>query len=168
LRVSVIVAAATNRVIGVRGALPWHLSEDLQRFRRLTTGKPIIMGRLTHESIGKALPQRRNIVISRQADYRADGCELAASPTAALDLAAGADEVMVIGGGRIYTQFLPLTDRIYLTRVHLHPEGDAFFPELDPEMWRTVSIEEHPASSTEPLAHSFEILERAVARSASR
>ncbi|MGB5247762.1 MAG: dihydrofolate reductase [Woeseia sp.] len=164
MRVSIIVAAATNHVIGLRGELPWHISEDLKRFRKLTTGKPIIMGRLTHESIGKPLPNRRNIVISRQPDYRAAGCEVVASPTAALDLAADAEEIMVIGGGRIYTQLLPLTDRIYLTRVHASPEGDAFFPELNAGVWRTVSIEEHPASDAQPLAHSFEILERVVAR----
>lgn len=165
MRVSIIVAAATNRVIGLRGAMPWHISADLKRFRKLTTGKPIIMGRLTHESIGKALPERRNIVISRQPDYTAAGCEVVASPAAALDLAADAEEIMVIGGGRIYSQLLPLTDRIYLTRIHAHPEGDAFFPELDPTLWRTVSIEEFPASDTQPLAHSFEILERVAARS---
>jgi dihydrofolate reductase len=168
VRVSIIVAAATNHVIGVQGALPWHISEDLKRFRALTTGKPIVMGRLTYESIGKPLPQRRNIIISRQAGYRATGCEVVTSPVAALDLAAGAEEIMVIGGGRIYTQLLPLADRIYLTRVHARPEGDAFFPELDHEVWRTVSIEEHAATDTQPLAYSFEILERTMARSADR
>ncbi len=160
MRVSIIVAAATNHVIGLRGELPWHLPEDLKRFKRLTLGKPVIMGRLTHESIGRPLPERRNIVISRQPGYAAPGCEVVRSPTAALDAAAGDGEIMVIGGGRIYKQLLPLCDRVYLTRVHQSPEGDAFFPPLDSSAWRTVSIEEFPADASQPLGHSFEILER--------
>ena len=164
MRVSIIVAAATNHVIGLRGELPWHLPEDLKRFRQLTTGKPIVVGRLTHESIGRPLPERRNIVISRQPEYSAAGCEVVRSPTAALDAAAGVEEVMVIGGGRIYKQLLPLTDRIYLTRVHANPEGDAFFPALESSAWRTVKIEEFPANASRPLGHSFEILERVSPR----
>ncbi|NNL54609.1 MAG: dihydrofolate reductase, partial [Woeseia sp.] len=121
MRVSIIVAAATNRVIGLRGELPWHLPDDLRRFRKLTTGKPVIMGRLTHESIGRPLPDRRNIVVSRQPGYQPAGCEVVASPTAALDAVADSEEAMVIGGGRIYKQMLPLCNRIYLTRVHANP-----------------------------------------------
>ncbi len=159
-----IVAAATNNVIGLRGELPWHLPDDLRRFRSLTMGKPILMGRLTHESIGRALPGRRNLVISRQPNYRAEGCHVFASPAAALAAAADADEVMVIGGGRIYRQLLPQTDRIYLTRVHASPEGDAFFPALDLSEWRVTDIEEFPASDERPLGYSFETLDRGVRR----
>lgn len=163
MRVSIIVAAATNRVIGLRGELPWHLPDDLRRFRRLTTGKPVIMGRLTHESIGRPLPERRNIVISRQPELRAPGCEVVSSPAAALEAAAGSDEIMVIGGGRIYQQLLPLTDRIYLTRVHANPEGDAFFPKLATGEWRTVTIEHFPPGEARPFGYSFEIIERVAA-----
>lgn len=164
--VSMIVAAATNNVIGSRGELPWRLPEDLKRFKGLTMGKPLVMGRLTHESIGKALPGRRNIVISRQPEYRADGCNVVATPEAALALAGegGAEEIMVIGGGRIYQQLLPQTDRIYLTRVHLSPEGDTLFPKLDESEWRVAEIREFPASSKGAPAHSFQVLERVAGR----
>ena len=113
-------------------------------------------------NIGKALPGRRNLVISRQPDYRAEGCQVFASPAAALAAAADADEVMIIGGGRIYRQLLPQTDRIYLTRVHATPEGDTFFPTLDPSDWRVTEIEEFPAGDGRPLGYSFETLDRAV------
>ncbi len=163
-RVSLIVAAATNNVIGLRGELPWHLPDDLKRFKRLTMGKPVVMGRLTHESIGRALPGRRNIVISRQPRYAAEGCEVVATPEAALELAHDADEIMVIGGGRIYAQLLPQADRIYLTRVLARPEGDAFFPELDPADWRIAGIEEHPAGADGTPGSSFQVLERVARR----
>lgn len=159
-RLSIVVAAATNNVIGFRGELPWRLPEDLRRFKALTMGKPIVMGRLTHESIGRALPGRRNIVISRTPRYTAEGCEVVASPTAALDLLGGEEEVMIIGGGRIYQQFLPLVDRVYLTRVHAEPEGDAFFPELDAGDWSIVAFEEYPAGDDRPVGYSFETLTR--------
>jgi len=157
-----IVAAATNNVIGLRGELPWRMPDDLKRFKRLTMGKPIVMGRATHEAIGRALPGRRNIVISRQPGYEAKGCDVFATPAAALAAAAdsGADEIMIIGGGRIYRQLLPQTDRIYLTRVHATPEGDAFFPELDDGDWRVAEIREFPAGSDGTPAHSFQVLER--------
>ena len=147
MTVSIIVAAATNNVIGVNGELPWHLSADLKRFKAITMGKPIVMGRLTHESIGKALPGRLNIVISRQPGYRAAGCEVVDSPDAALAVANDAEEIMVIGGGRIYAEMLPLADRIYLTRVHANPDGDAFFPDLDPAEWRITEREDFAADS---------------------
>lgn len=163
MRVSIVVAAATNNVIGKDGRMPWHLPEDLRHFRELTMGKPIVMGRLTHESIGRALPGRRNLVISRQPAYRADGCEVVSSPAAALTVAADADadEVMVIGGGRIYQQMLPLADGVYLTRVHARPEGDAFFPALNADEWQAVEIEEFPPDAEKrPFGFSFETWKR--------
>lgn len=160
MMVSMIVAAAANNVIGIDGELPWHLSADLKRFKALTMGKPIIMGRLTHESIGKALPGRRNIVISRTPGYSAAGCDVAVSPSHALELAADADEIMVIGGGRIYQQLLPQASRIYLTRVHAHPEGDAFFPELPASEWQVIEREDFPADDDRPLGYSYETLQR--------
>ena len=160
MKISLIVAAATNNVIGRDGALPWHLSEDLKRFKRLTTGKTIIMGRLTHESIGKALPDRRNIVVSRRAGLDIDGCEVMATLDDALMLAAGAEEIMVIGGGNIYEQILPQADRIYMTRIHASPDGDTFFPELNNEEWQVVEQEDFAADDSRPHSFSFITLDR--------
>lgn len=164
--VSIVVAAAANNVIGKDGALPWRLPEDLKHFKRLTMGKPIVMGRLTHESIGRPLPGRRNIVITRQPDYAAEGCEVVTSPAAALDAAADAEETMIIGGGAIYRELLPLAARVYLTRVQTRPEGDVFFPELREEEWQLVEREEFAASGDRrPYDFSFEVWRRLTASS---
>lgn len=136
IMISLIVAASSNNVIGVNGGLPWHLSDDLKRFKAITLGKPVIMGRKTFESIGRALPGRRNIVVSTQANYLAHGCEVVDSTAAAIESAGGADEIMVIGGGQIYRQLLPQAERIYLTRVQVELDGDAYFPALEEREWR--------------------------------
>lgn len=161
MRISIIVAAAANNVIGRGGELPWHLPEDLKRFKRLTIGKPVIMGRLTQESIGNPLPDRRNIVLSRREEHVIEGFEVVATSDAALKLAAGAAEVMVIGGGRVYRELLPLADRIYLTRLATAVEGDTFFPELDDAEWRVVDRQDFSASATRPYDFSFVTLDRA-------
>ena len=160
MKISLIVAAATNNVIGRDGGLPWHLSEDLKRFKRLTTGKPIIMGRLTHESIGMPLPDRRNIVISSREGLKIEGCEVVATPDAALALVAGAEEVMIIGGGKVYEQVLPTADRIYMTRVDAIPDGDTFFPEINNEEWQVVEQEDISAGKSGELGYSFITLDR--------
>lgn len=160
MKISLIVAAATNNVIGRDGGLPWHLSEDLKRFKRITTGKPIIMGRLTHESIGKPLPDRRNIVISSREGLEIEGCEIVATPDAALALVADAEEVMIIGGGKVYEQVLPMADRIYMTRVDAIPDGDTFFPEINNEEWQVVEQENISADNTGELGYSFITLDR--------
>jgi dihydrofolate reductase len=160
MRISIIVAAAANNVIGRDGELPWHLPEDLQRFKRLTIGKPVIMGRRTQESIGRPLPDRRNIVLSRRGGYAIEGCEVVATADEALKLAAGAAEVMVIGGGRVYRRLLPVTDRIYLTRLATAVDGDTFFPELDDAEWRIVDRQDLPAAETRPYGFSFVTLDR--------
>jgi dihydrofolate reductase len=160
MQVTIVVAASTNNVIGRQGKLPWRLPEDLRRFRQLTMGKPIVMGRRTYDSIGRPLPGRRNIVISRRRGLRIDGCTVAQSPDEALSLADGADEVMIVGGERVYEGFLPQTDRIHMTRVHASIEGDAFFPELRPGDWQVVSSEEYPATGERRLAFTFETLSR--------
>ena len=160
MKISLIVAAATNNMIGRDGALPWHLSEDLRRFKHLTTGKPLIMGRLTHESIGKPLPDRRNIVVSRRAGLDIAGCEVVASPDDALKLVADADEVMIIGGRQIYEHMLPKADRIYMTRIHASPDGDTFFPELNNEEWQVVEQEDFAADDSRPHSFSFITLDR--------
>lgn len=162
-RIAMIVAMARNRVIGRDGALPWHLPEDLRHFKELTLGKPIIMGRLTWESIGRPLPGRANIVVSRVPDFEAPGAEVVPSLEAALARAgeiAGPDgEIMVIGGAQIYRAALPLAERIYLTRIEVDAEGDAMFPELDPSCWHVVETARH-SSATAGLDYSFERLNR--------
>ena len=158
--VSIIVAASANNVIGVDGGLPWHISEDLKRFRQITMGKPMIMGRLTYESIGRALPGRRSIVLTQQSNFVAQDCELAGSPHEALQAAGDVDEVMVIGGGKIYAQMLPLVNRIYLTRVHTEIDGDTHFPPLNASEWQSVSSEEFPHSESRPVGFTFEVLDR--------
>lgn len=140
--ISLIVAASSNNVIGVNGGLPWHLSDDLKRFKAITMGKPIVMGRKTYESIGRPLPGRQNIVITRQACFAAAGCEVVPSAESAVVAAANAPEIMVIGGAQIYELFLPQAQRIYLTRVCVEVDGDAYFPTPDPVFWAETSREE--------------------------
>jgi dihydrofolate reductase len=148
LPVALVVAAADNDVIGRGNALPWHLPADLAHFKRLTMGKPILMGRRTFESIGRPLPGRSNIVITRDPAFAAHGVRTVHSLDAALDLAAqialvdGSDELMVIGGAQIYAAALPRAQRLYLTRVHARPEGDAFLPAIDWSEWREERREE--------------------------
>ena len=154
------MAASSNDVIGRHGSMPWHLPEDLKRFRRLTMGKPVLMGRATHDAIGRPLPGRRNIVISRQRDLEIDGCEVVGGPGEALALLEGAGEIMIIGGGQIYAWFLPRADRIHLTRVHLTVAGDAFFPKLEPGEWRVVDEEMHPAGEGRPVGYTYRTLQR--------
>lgn len=158
--VSLIVAAATNNVIGSDGELPWHLPDDLRNFKRLTTGKPIVMGRKTHESIGRPLPDRRNVVITRDPDYVAAGCDVVTSPEAAMELLHDVAEVMIIGGGQVYGAFLPLADRIYLTRVQAEVDGDVVFPELDENEWTLLSSNPHDADDTHRLAFDVMLYER--------
>lgn len=157
MELTIIVAAAENDVIGRDGALPWHLPGDLRHFKRVTMGKPIIMGRKTHESIGRALPGRTNIVISRQSDYSADACHVVHTLDEALGQAAdeGATEAMVIGGAALYAESLPRTDRILLTRVHASLDGDVRFPQLDPASWQVVAVERHDADEAHAYPYSF-------------
>lgn len=160
MKISLIVAAATNNVIGRDGKLPWHISEDLKRFKKLTIGRPVIMGRLTFESIGKPLPERRNIVISSREGLTIDGCEVVTSPDEALALAGDVDEVVVIGGGAVYEQMLPRANRIYMTRVHASVDGDTCFPQLDDAEWRIVAQEDFPADESRKIGFSFITLDR--------
>jgi len=160
MRVSLIVATSANNVIGVRGELPWRLPTDLKRFKQLTTGKPIVMGRLTYESIGRALPDRQNIVISRNREFSATGCDIVDSPTAAIAAAGDAEELMVIGGEHIYREFLPWAKRIYLTKVAADIKGDAWFPELSRDDWQESSHESHSADERHAFAFDIIQLER--------
>lgn len=166
--VSVIVAAAENGVIGRGNALPWHLPEDLRYFRRVTMGKPLVMGRRTFESIGRPLPGRTNIVISRNPQFRAEGTRVVASLDDALQLARdialadGVDELLVIGGAEIYAQAIPRADRLYLTLVHSAVEGDALLPPIDWREWRETGRERHRGSGDNPHDYSFLVYERAA------
>ncbi len=163
---TLVVAVAENGVIGAKGGLPWHLSSDLKRFKADTIGKPIIMGRKTFLSIGKALPGRDNIVVTRDPSFQADGVNVAASVGAALELAAnaaaarGATDIAVIGGGEIYNQTFDLADRIILTHVLASPDGDTLFPEVDPALWRVSAIDDFPADEKNSHATRRAVYER--------
>ncbi len=158
--ISIIAALAENRVIGVNNTLPWRLPNDLKHFRRLTTGHAIILGRKNYESIGKPLPERTNIVITRNRDFRADGCLVAHSLDEALVLTGNDPEIFVIGGAEIYRAALARTNRLYLTRVHATITGDTHFPEFDETEWREISRERHERDERHAYAYSFVVLER--------
>lgn len=138
---SLLVAATDERVIGRDNKMPWHLPADLRRFRLLSMGKPVVMGRKTHESIGKPLPGRRNIVLTRNPAWCTEGCETVTSLDAALALAPDAEEIVIIGGGEIFRLALPLADRLYYTHIHSRIPGDAWFPEVDWRQWQAVRHE---------------------------
>jgi len=147
MTVSLIVAYSTNRTIGRDNALPWKLPGDLAHFKRTTMGCPVIMGRKTWESLGRPLPGRRNIVITRQTGYQATGAETATSLAQALEMTRDLAEVFVIGGAQIYAQSLSVASRIVATEVHAHVQGDAFFPELDSNTWEETSRHQQPAEN---------------------
>jgi dihydrofolate reductase len=159
VRISLIAAVARNGVIGRDGGLPWRIPADLRFFKETTMGKPIVMGRKTLESIGRALPGRQNIVVTRSAGFAADGVTVADSLDAAIAAAGDADEVMVIGGAEIYALAFARAQRLFLTEVDAAPEGDAHFPEFDRAAWREVARADHPADGDTP-AYSFVTLER--------
>ncbi len=160
MRLSLIVAVSRNNVIGVAGGLPWHLPEDLRRFKTLTMGKPMIMGRSTCESIGCALPGRRSIVLSRRSQFEAAGCEVVASVPAAIEAAGNVPEIMVIGGGHVYRAFLPLADRIYLTCVDAEIAGDTFFPQLDKAEWTLTDRDVFAPQPERQYGFSIDTLDR--------
>lgn len=154
-----VVAAADNGVIGLNGKMPWHLPADLRHFKRLTTGKPVIMGRKTFASIGRALPGRHNIVLTRSTGWQAEGVTVApnlaeAIAAAGMNPQARAEKIMVIGGAEIYALARPIATRIELTRIHIMPEGDTFFESPEPDQWQEVAREDQPADGEAP-AHSF-------------
>jgi dihydrofolate reductase len=157
--VSAVVAISENHVIGKDNKLLWYLPNDLKHFKEITSGHTIIMGRKTYESVGKPLPRRRNIIITRQ-DITIEGCEVVNSIQAALALCKDEKEVFIVGGAEIYRQSINLTNRIYLTIVHKEFEGDSFFPEINKQEWREVSSEDHQPDEKNQLPYSFITLER--------
>ena len=165
MRVSLIVAMAENRVIGRDGDMPWHLPEDLKFFKKMTLGKPVIMGRKTYESIGRSLPKRPNIVITRDTNFSAQGVHVVGSVPEALELAhtfgeTGADEIMVIGGGQIYAEALKFAQRVYLTEIHATIDGDTTFPDLPLDQWQEQSREKGGEHSSDQPDVSFVIMDR--------
>jgi dihydrofolate reductase len=162
MRVSLIVAMERNGVIGRDGGLPWHLSTDLRRFKQLTMGHHIIMGRKTFESIGRLLPGRTSVVVTRQSDFVAPGAIIAHCLPDAVAAASNDDEAFIIGGAEIYQQALDIVDRIYLTEVDADVPGDARFPDFDRSEWAVADRTEHPADERNDHPHTFTVLERTL------
>ncbi|MGR6871691.1 dihydrofolate reductase [Pseudomonas sp. HK3] len=166
MKLALIAAYSQNRVVGYDNKLPWHLPEDLKYFKRCTSGKAIIMGRKTFDSIGRPLPNRTNIVITRNPDFQAEGVKVVRSLNDAIELAKavnevnGVDEVMIIGGATIYELALPLVDRLYLTHVHARIVGDAYFPEVDFSTWHAVQRADYSAGDSNPYDYSFVVYEK--------
>jgi dihydrofolate reductase len=156
MNISLIVAMASNRVIGADNKMPWHLSADLKRFKNITMGSPILMGRKTHESIGKALPGRTNIVISRNSNYQAQGCQVYSDIPSALDSFPECQEIFVIGGASLYETMLPEAESIYLTQIHQSFSGDTYFPEIDSSDW--VEVEHERIDNDPDVAFSYSFI----------
>ena len=151
---------AENRVIGINNTLPWHLPADLKHFRQITTGHHVIMGRRNYESIGKPLPNRTNIVVTRNRNYRAPGCVVTHSLEEALEHAHADPEIFIIGGAELYRQSFAHADRLYLTLVHAKIAGDTRFPDFDPDQWNEIMRERHEADDKNPYAYSFLMYDR--------
>lgn len=162
MTISIIAAMGNKRVIGIENRLPWQLPADMQWFRRCTMGKPIIMGRTTFESIGKPLPGRKNIVVTRNKQYQLDGAVVVHSLEAAIEAVQGDDEAMIIGGSNIYNQALDIANKLYITHIHADFEGDSWFPAYDESQWSVVSREEHLADEKNGYDYSFVVLERCL------
>ncbi len=160
MKISLIVAMASNRVIGLNNQLPWHLSADLKKFKRITMGHPILMGRKTFESIGRPLPGRTNIVISRDPDYHSSQCLIFNDIASALAHCQDEAELFVIGGASFYSALLPQADCIYLTAIHQDFSGDTFFPEISDHQWQEVAREDITDDLTVPFSYSFITLAR--------
>lgn len=162
MKISIIAAVSENEVIGRKGRVPWHLPEDLKRFKKITTGHHLIMGRKTYQSIGRPLPDRTSIVVSRNPKLKIKKCIVAHSLKEALRVAqdAGEKEAMVIGGQSIYNLALPLADRIYLTRIHHNFQGDTFFPKIDNKKWQEISRQSYPKDKRNPFSYDFIVLKK--------
>lgn len=160
MKIALIAALSKNRVIGKQNELPWHLPADLRHFKSLTTGKSIIMGRSTFQSIGKALPNRQNIILTRDENFIADGCTIVHSMGQALEQAEHQQELMIVGGTTIYQQFLPIAQMMYLTLIDEEFDGDAYFPEWVKDEWNETAREDHNADEKNALNYSFVTLER--------
>ncbi len=161
MKICFIAAIAQNYIIGHEGDLPWRLPSDLRWFKKHTINKPCVMGRRTYDSLGKPLPSRQNIVVTRDLSFEAP-CDVAHSIDEALACAGDAEEIMILGGAAIYQALLERADRFYLTVVHARPEGDTSFPAFDPEQWNVVSREDVDPDEKNPIAHTFYVLDRVI------
>jgi dihydrofolate reductase len=160
MQLSIIVAMDRNHVIGNNDSLPWHISADLKNFKKITMGKPIVMGRKTHESIGRPLPGRENIIITRDETYQAEGCTVLNSIDEIFEHCKDVEEVMITGGSEIYKHTLNQVTRLYLTEIHAEVEGDTFFPEFNRSEWNEISREVFKADEKNDFDYSFILLER--------
>jgi len=161
MKIAMIAAMANNRVIGLDNDMPWHLPDDLKFFKAMTTGKPVIMGRKTFESIGsRPLPNRPNFVISRQADFNAEGVNVFSSVDGALAELVDAEEVIIMGGGQLYNEMLPKADKLYLTQIDANINGDTFFPDWTKMQWQEVAREHHAIDERHQYAFDFVTLQR--------
>lgn len=163
VQLSIIVATDQHGLIGKDNDLPWRLSADLRYFREITMGKPIIMGRLTHESIGRPLPGRKNIILTTDEGYQAEGCTVCQTIDQAISECDGAEEAMVMGGASLYEQFLARADKLYLTLVDAELEGDTWFPEWDKSQWHQLSRQDHSADEKNDYPYSFIVYRRVSA-----
>ena len=155
MKISLIVAMASNRAIGLNGQMPWHLSADLKRFKQITMGSPIMMGRKTFDAIGHPLPGRENLIISRNVDYQCSDCRVFTSLDSGLNYASDCDELFIIGGATLYEALLPVADYLYLTLINRPFDGDTFFPEIDYTNWRELSREEIADDPHVDYSYSF-------------
>lgn len=160
MHISAIVAMSENRVIGRNNQLPWHLPADLRHFKQITMGHPIVMGRKTYASIGRPLPGRRNIIISRNTNFQTQGCEVFNTIDDALLALKNAEDIFVIGGAQLFEEFLPRIETLYLTVVHADISGDVFFPEMDSSQWQEIVREDHLADGDNEYAYSFITLKK--------
>jgi len=155
MRISAIFAMSENHVIGDQNKLPWHLPADLRYFKNMTSGKPVVMGRKTFQSIGRPLPNRRNIVMTHDKNFQAPGCEVLHSVDETLSTLKDCEEVFIIGGAQLFTEFFPRVERLYLTLIHKVVYGDTHFPEFEESEWQEVSREDHKADAENQYAYSF-------------
>ncbi len=160
MKISLIVAMASNRTIGLNKQMPWHLSADLRTFKKITMGHPIIMGRKTFESIGKALPGRRNIIISRNTEYHRDGCDVFQDIDDAFSACVNEDEIFIIGGATLYDVILPRCQRLYITLIHKEFDGDTFFPAFNPQDWEEIERTDISDDESVDFDYSFVTLQR--------
>lgn len=163
MKISLIVAMASNRVIGLDNQMPWHLSADLKRFKKITLGYPILMGRKTFESIGRPLPGRTNILVSRNPAYRPEGCLVVNDIESALNLGCqNAENIFVIGGSTLYRELLPIANALYITQINKEFAGDTLFPQIDDEHWTEVEREDISDDPTVSFSYSFLKLEKST------
>jgi dihydrofolate reductase len=162
-RISLIVAMARNRVIGANNRIPWRLPGEQQLFKRITMGHHIVMGRKTYESIGRLLPGRTTVIVTRQSGYQVAGAMIAHSLRDAINAAARDDEIFVIGGAELFREALPTADRLHLTVVNAEPAGDTFMPEIDPTEWQPCTVETHPPDERHAYGYTYTMYERRTA-----